>query len=200
MEGSWHIYRADERWRRPAFQARAVLGTKRFQTVGFSLGVVALLDTDSEGDVVGHLGPDLLGPDWNAPEAIRRLDAEPTRPVGDALLDQRLMAGLGNVYRSEVCFLAGVHPDSAVGECNTAQIVSISKRVIEANRDTGSQVTTGDPRPGHDRWVYGRRAKPCRRCSTPILKRGDGHEGRILYWCPTCQPVLRTDRATAEAG
>ncbi len=188
MEGAWHVYRVGERWRRPGFQARAILATSEHETVGFSLGVVELVPTRREGEVVGHLGPDLLGSATEVAEAVRRLRADPGRPISEALVDQRVMAGLGNVYRSEVCFVAGVHPDTPVGRCDADAVVAIAKRLIEANRTTGRQVTTGDDRPGRRRWVYGRPGRPCFRCGTPIAWRGTALGERIVYWCPACQP------------
>lgn len=190
MDGAWHIYERDGRWRRPGSEARVVLSTNARGAVGFSLGSVELLVTEEEGDVIGHLGPDLLGPDWDPIEAGRRLSEDPKRPLGDALLDQRVMAGLGNVYRSEICFLSGVDPWTPVGDVDVASIVGLSKRVIEANRTTGRQITTGDARPGRQRWVYGRRSRPCRRCGTAIRYEQRGPGERVVYWCPTCQPPV----------
>ncbi|HUG51208.1 MAG TPA: DNA-formamidopyrimidine glycosylase family protein, partial [Terrimesophilobacter sp.] len=107
MDGSWHIYRPGVRWRRPQWQARIVLANAEWETVGFQLGIVEVLPRAAEATVVGHLGPDLLGPDWDAGLALQRLLAAPDAPVGVALLDQSVMAGLGNVYRNELCFLRG---------------------------------------------------------------------------------------------
>ena len=115
MEGAWHLYRPRERWRGPAFQVRAVLRTDPWVAVGFRLAICELLPTASEHEVVGHLGPDVLGPDWDPAEALRRLRADPDRAIGTALLDQRTIAGPGNVYKSEVCFLSGVDPWTPVG-------------------------------------------------------------------------------------
>ena len=187
MEGTWHIYRRHQSWRRPAFQARAILGIAAYQTVGFSLGKVSVISSESEKKVLGHLGPDPLAPDWDADVAVGNLAANPDRAIGDALLDQSVIAGLGNVYRSEICYLAGVHPDCLIADIDVETIVGLAKRLLEANRDTGNQITTGDSRPGRDRWVYGRRAKPCRRCGTPIAKRDMSPAERVLYWCPACQ-------------
>ena len=116
MEGAWHLYKPDTRWRRPAHEARVVLRTESWTAVGFSLGIVEVVARDAEDTVVGHLGPDLLGPDWDEDEALRRLLADPTRPVADAILDQRNLAGLGNLYKNELCFLAGAHPRLPVGD------------------------------------------------------------------------------------
>src|SRR5207249_11923439 len=135
------------------------------------LGVVELLPTTREDDVIGHLGPDPLGGDWNAEEAIRRLAADPARAIGDALLDQRVMAGPGNIYRCEACFLRGLHPNMPVGSVqDLSAVVDLMKRLMEANRATGRQITTGDARRGRDRWVYGRAGRRCRRCGTAIRR------------------------------
>jgi formamidopyrimidine-DNA glycosylase len=199
MEGAWHLYRPGERWRGPDFQVRVVLRTAPWVAVGFRLGVCELLPTAAEQEVVGHLGPDVLGPDWDAAEAVRRLAANPDRAVGTALLDQRVMAGPGNIYKCEVCFLRGVDPWTPVGQVDDLPgMVDLLKRLMEANRTSGRQITTGDTRPGRSHWVAGRNGKPCRRCGTPIRKAeqesGAGSRSasydadRVTWWCPTCQP------------
>ncbi|HEV7731002.1 MAG TPA: DNA-formamidopyrimidine glycosylase family protein [Candidatus Binatia bacterium] len=191
MEGSWHLYRHGERWRGPDFQVRALLETADWVAVGFRLAVTELLPTASEGDVVGHLGPDPLGPDWDAAEALRRLVADPERPIGETLLDQRVIAGPGNVYKCELCFLRGIDPWTPVGRVREPErLVALIKRVFDANRTTGSQVTTGDLRPGHERWVYLRGGQPCRRCRTRIAVRSADDDERVTYWCPRCQPPV----------
>ena len=187
MEGSWHVYRPGGRWRRPAYQARVVLETDGWQAVGFSLGITELLPREAEDSVVGHLGPDLLGPDWDEAEALRRLTADPARPVGVALLDQSAMAGVGNMYRAELCFLSGVHPERPVGEVSgLPRLVRRAKQVLEVNKQRAVQSTTGDLRKGHEHWVYRREREPCRRCGTPV--RRTELDGRGVYWCPRCQP------------
>ena len=191
MEGAWHLYRPGERWRGPSWQVRAVLRTERWVAVGFRLGICELLPTEREHEVVGHLGPDPLGPDWDPAEALRRLRADPARAIGTALLDQRAIAGPGNVYKSEVCFLRGVDPWTPVGQVgDLAGLVDLLARLMDANRTTGSQVTTGDPRPGRTSWVAGRTGRPCRRCGTPVRKaeQASYDAERPTYWCPTCQP------------
>ena len=192
MEGEWHLYRPGERWHGPGWQARVVLATEAWIAVGFRLGIVDVFPTEREEEVVGHLGPDLLGPDWDAGVAQENLRGHPERPIADALLDQTVIAGLGNIYKSEVCFLAGIHPWTPVRSVpDLEKVVSLSKRTIEANRGTGMQITTGDDRPGRRHWVYGRKGKPCRRCGTPIAKRDEviGTRERVTYWCPRCQPM-----------
>jgi endonuclease-8 len=196
MEGAWHLYKPGSRWRRPAFEARAVLETSEWQAVGFALGMLEVLQRDEEEDAVGHLGPDLLGPDWDADEALRRLSAEPARAIGLALLDQRNHAGLGNVYRSELCFLRGVLPTRQVAEVpDLPAMVTLAKRVLEANKNRVERTLTGDTRRGQQDWVYGREGKPCRRCGTPIrhamlgdpVRPDRGATDRDVYWCPRCQ-------------
>ena len=194
MEGSWHLYKPGTRWRRPAHEARVVLRTEDWTAVGFALGVTEVLARDAEDTVVGHLGPDLLGPDWDEDEALRRLLAAPDRPVGDAILDQRNLAGIGNLYRSELCFLAGVHPRLPVGEVpDLPRLVRRARSVLEANKERVEQTTTGDVRKGRQTWVYRRDKQPCRRCGTTIRVEMQGPETqeRASYWCPSCQPDPR---------
>lgn len=202
MEGHWDIYPVDAagrsaRWRRPAFTARVVLTTERAAAVGFSLGMLDVLPEALVPDAVGHLGPDLLGPDWDAELALRKLLADPCRPVGLALLDQRNLAGIGNIYRNELCFLGGVHPGTAVALVpDLAKIVGLAKRLLEANKDRPSRSTTGGPARGDGAsWVYRLAGKPCKRCGSTI-RHGTladpaqpTHAGRDIYWCPHCQPA-----------
>ncbi|MFN2388055.1 MAG: DNA-formamidopyrimidine glycosylase family protein [Actinomycetota bacterium] len=188
MDGSWHLYRNGERWRGPAHQVRALLETADWTAVGFRLAVTELIETAAESEVVGHLGPDVLGPDWDPAEVLRRIRALPERPLGEVLLDQRVMAGPGNVYRCEICFLRGLSPDTPVGEVpDLPAVVDLTKRLMEANRDTGRQITTGDTRRGQVHWVYGRAGKPCRRCGAPIAMTPSHGPERVTFWCPHCQ-------------
>jgi endonuclease-8 len=187
MEGSWHLYRAGERWRGPGWQVRALLVTEPWTAVGFRLAMLDVVPTTAESELIGHLGPDPLGPDWDADEALRRLLVDPQRSISEALLDQRVIAGIGNVYRCELCFLRGVDPSTPVGALRDPDaLVRLTKRLFEANRGIGSQVSTGDPRAGYSQYVYGRAGEPCRRCRTRIERSGDGD--RVTYWCPSCQP------------
>ena len=189
MDGSWHLYRPEERWRGPDHQVRAVLANEEWVAVGFRLPVIDLLETSREEEVVGHLGPDPLGPDWDKERAMANLATDPERAIGSALLDQRLVAGPGNVYKSEVLFLAGTHPWTPVRGANLERIVGLVERLMQANKATGSQITTGVARPGQEHWVYGRFRQPCRRCGTPIAKGEQDAPGgeRVTYWCPRCQ-------------
>jgi formamidopyrimidine-DNA glycosylase len=190
MEGSWHLYRPGERWRGPGWQVRVLLETEPWIAVGFRLAVAELVETAREQEVVGPLGPDPLGPDWDAAEALRRLCAQPERPIGEALLDQRVMAGPGNVWRNELCFLRGLDPQIPVSRiARLERLVALVKELFDANATTGSQVTTGDQRPGRTRWVYGRGGLPCRRCGSRIRVRAPREPERVTYWCPSCQPA-----------
>jgi len=191
MEGAWHLYRAGTGWRRPEHEARVVLRTEEWSAVGFALGVVEVVARSAEDTVVGHLGPDLLGPDWDEAEALRRLRSVPERAVGEALLDQRNLAGIGNLYKSELCFLAGVHPRLPVGEVpDLPRLVRRAKAALEANKERVEQTLTGDLRRGQQTWVYRRDGQPCRRCRTRIRVEMHGPQAqeRASYWCPRCQP------------
>lgn len=191
MEGSWHLYRPDERWTGgPGWQVRAVLRTEPWLAVGYRLPVVELLPTDREADVVGHLGPDLLGPDWDVDEAVRRLLAHPDAEIGMALLDQRNLAGLGNLYRTEVLFLAGITPWARVADVpDLAGLVERGRRLMTANRGHWEQSTTGSLRAGGTHWVFERAGRPCRRCGTRVrsAEQGVAPSARLSYWCPRCQ-------------
>ena len=192
MEGSWHIYQHGQKWRRPAHEARVVLTSESRQAVGFALGVVELLPRHREGDVVGHLGPDLLGPDWDEQEALHRLTADPDRPVHEALLDQTCLAGIGNMYAAELCFTSGVHPLAPVGEVSELpRLVRRARQMLDQNKDRTEQTTTGNLRRGERHWVYRRDRQPCLRCQTSI-EVGENGDGRATYWCPSCQPATGT--------
>ena len=192
MDGVWKIYLRGRRWSGgPAYEIRAVLGTDDHDVVGYRLPVIELVPTAAEDTVVGHLGPDLLGPDWDLDEAVSRIAAQPDRTIGEALLDQRNLAGLGTFYRAELLFLHGVHPRTPVREVrNLRRIVQRGQLLLQANRRRPEQSTTGDLRPGRRAYVYQRAGQACRRCGTPILfeELGPPGEERHSYWCPHCQP------------
>ncbi|HUJ08071.1 MAG TPA: DNA-formamidopyrimidine glycosylase family protein [Streptosporangiaceae bacterium] len=192
MDGSWRIRRAGGYPPRD-HRVRLVLANEQWQAVGYLLGIIEVLPTASEDRVVGHLGPDLLGPDWDAAEAVRRLGAAPDRPAGEALLDQRNLAGIGNLYKAEVLFLRGISPWRPAGQIHDlAGLVELARQLMDANKERPVQVTTGNPAPGAQTFVYGRAGRPCRRCGTPV--RADGYSARanaaqerITFWCPACQ-------------
>ena len=189
MEGEWHVYRPGERWRQPAFRARAIVGTAAGEAVGFDLAEVTPVPSTEEHALVGYLGPDLLGPDWDPAEAARRLAADP-RPAHVAILDQRNLAGLGNEYANELLFVRGILPARPATQVDTTALVDTASRMIRANRDRVSRTFTGDTRPGRQNWVYRREGKPCRRCGTLIRRTDLGAtetSERIVFWCPRCQ-------------
>jgi endonuclease-8 len=191
MDGSWHLYRPGEKWRGgPDHQVRAVLETSAWVAVGYRLPVLELVATDAEDTVVGHLGPDLLSPDFDRDLALANLAAEPERTISEALLDQRNLAGIGNFYRVEVCFLLGLHPWRTAGSVDLAAAVDLSRRLMKANLRNATQVSTGIDRPGQRSYVFERAGKPCRRCGTRIQTApiGEPPRERVSYWCPTCQP------------
>ncbi|MER7947814.1 DNA-formamidopyrimidine glycosylase family protein [Streptomyces sp. NPDC096079] len=189
MDGAWRVYATGQRPHGgPEFQIRAILGNAESTAYGYRLPVLELIRTAEESRVVGHLGPDLLGPDWDPTEAVRRLGADPARPLGDALLDQRNLAGIGNVYKSELAFLAAVTPWLPVGELAPevpARLVATAHRLLEANKDRPDRRTTTTRRPGTPLYVYGREGRACLRCGTAIRKAELGD--RVTYWCPGCQ-------------
>ena len=202
MEGMWHVQPRGARWRRPGHQARAVLENATAQAVGFDLGMLDLVPTAEEDDLVGHLGPDLLGPDWDRAEALTRLARSPRRHVASAIMDQRNLAGIGNVYRCEVLFLRRLHPFTAVADVpDLGGLVDLSRRLLDANKDRSQRSTVGGPaRRGEQFWVYGRGRQPCRRCGAPIaqtqiddaeLAPGQPYQGpprvRPLWFCGRCQ-------------
>lgn len=182
MDGAWVIGRV----RVPAYKIRIVLETEQSRAFGVDLGVLEVLDRATDMDAVAHLGPDLLGPDWSASVAAENLMADPSRPLAETLLDQRVMAGVGNVYANELSFVFGLRPGTAVGEVSDPlRLVNRAQQMLWLNRTRINRTTTGNTRPGQDVWVYGRAGLPCRRCGTRIEtdKGGD----RVTYWCPTCQ-------------
>lgn len=193
MDGTWHLYRPGEPWRGgPQHQVRAILRSHLHVAVGYRLPVLELLRTADEDAVVGHLGPDVLGPDWDVDEVLRRLALRPDREVGDALLDQTVLAGLGNIYRTEACFLAGVTPFVPVGALtdwgtSARDVVLIGHRLLQANKDRVAQITTADPRRGRAHWVF--QQQRCLRCGSRVLTAttGEPPRERIAWWCPTCQ-------------
>jgi endonuclease-8 len=188
MEGSWRVRPAAEPLA-DGYKLRLLLTNSEWQAAGYSLGITEVLPTSQEHRVTGHLGPDLLGPGWDAEQAAARLAALPDRPIGEALLDQRNLAGIGNVYKCEVLFLRGVSPWSPVRQAgDLIRMVTLARQLLDANKGRIGQVTTGMTGRGRETWVYGRGGSPCRRCGTPIRKQvGTAQEERITFWCPACQ-------------
>lgn len=182
MDGSWQLGRV----RAPAHKIRIVLATADATATGVDLGLLEILDRATDLEAVAHLGPDLLGPDFSAPTAAANLTADPHRPLAEALLDQRVLAGIGNVYANELCFVFGRLPTSAVATLgDPLRLVTRAREMLWANRSRRIRTTTGDTRRGRELWVYGRAGLPCRRCGTPIAVDRSGP--RVSYWCPACQ-------------
>jgi formamidopyrimidine-DNA glycosylase len=191
MEGSWRISRATGYPLRD-HRIRLVLANQTWQAVGQQLGIVEVIRTSRESAAVGHLGPDLLGPDWDTTEAVRRLSVQPDRAIGEALLDQRNLAGIGNLFKAETLFLRGVSPWRRTGDVDgMPELVELARRLLDVNKARVGQVTTGNLARGEQTWVYGRAGQPCRRCGTPIRNADQGNvlEERVTFWCPHCQPA-----------
>ncbi|WP_067505011.1 DNA-formamidopyrimidine glycosylase family protein [Actinoplanes sp. TFC3] len=188
MEGAWRAYKPGERWTgRPAYLIRVALHAPRSVAVGFHLHELALIPTADEEKLVGHLGPDLLGADWDAEEAARRIAERPDITIAEALLDQRNLAGVGNLYKAETLFLRGLWPWTPVSEvADVKGTVTLAQKLVASNKGRWTQTTTGSLRKGQTSYVYGRRAQPCRRCGSAVQK-ADLDE-RVTYWCPRCQP------------
>lgn len=225
MDGSWRISRPSQRLaasaptyrtrgapRAPrtsqrqeasgrAFDIRAVIANSDWRTTGHRVHDLDIARTSAGDPWVSHLGPDLLGPDWDSARAVDNLRADPERRIVDALLDQRTLAGIGNMYAAELLFMTGIHPYASVGDVLAAPapagaagtsaqaVVSTAHRVLRANRDHPEQSTTGSTARGEQHWVYMRAAQPCRRCRTPILSGtiGVAPQERTTFWCPRCQ-------------
>jgi endonuclease VIII len=204
MDGSWHIYRPGATWHGgPAYDVRLVLATDDWECVGYRLHDIDLVPTAEEDRLVGHLGPDVLGPDWDLDGALQRLREHPDEQIGVAILDQRNLAGIGNLYKVESLFLLGVHPWARVADVERLPaLVERARTLMRANLHHPEQNTTGDPRRGRDHWVFGRRGKPCLRCGTAILlgEQGPPAQERVTWWCPTCQPARSPIDPQARTG
>jgi len=185
MDGSWRVS-ADRRVRESDHRVRIVLEAGDVQAAGIDLGELEILARAEDMAVVAHLGPDLLGADWDPDAAAANLTADPSRPIAAALLDQRIMAGIGNVYCNELCFVFGLLPTAPTARvADPLRLVSRAHDMLAANRSRWNRTTTGDRRHGNELWVYGRAGKPCRRCGALIESDWGGE--RVSYWCPRCQ-------------
>jgi endonuclease-8 len=193
MEGSWHVHRTGQVWgsARSADHVRAVLVNPEWSAVGHKLGMLDLVASDDEASLVGHLGPDVLGPDWDPATVVATLRSTPEREIGDALLDQQVLAGVGTMFMAEILFLRGVSPWSPVRDVNDLDaVVAMAYRLLDANRNRAVQATTGDLRPGRERWVHSRSGRACRRCGSSIRVAmiGQAPQARTAFYCPSCQP------------
>lgn len=220
LHGSWHRYRPGETWRRPASRAALVIEVPGAVAVCFDAPVVELFEARAEPlhPTLSTLGPDLLDDDFDMPEAVRRLH-DPARAeaeVGNALLDQRAVAGIGNVFKSEILFMERVSPFAPLGtldEATLERVLATAREQLQANARPGApagRTTTVDPKTGAKLapsrlWVYDRAGRPCHRCGTIIRSGPQGAElPRTTYWCPSCQPAPTTGgkakRASSRRG
>jgi endonuclease-8 len=197
MDGSWQLYRPGAPWRMPAHHARVLLECPDRIAVGFRLHELDLLAGSDESRRLGHLGPDLLAEDWSPEadrEALGRLSRAGERELGLALLDQRVVAGIGNIYQAETCFRLGrcpFTPVSRLDEQDLAAAIATARSLLYANRWRPARSTTGDHARGRRHWVYQRDGQPCRRCGTAIRRAalGAGPQARETFCCPRCQPA-----------
>jgi endonuclease-8 len=196
MDGFWRIRPAAPsvgRHHADSYKIRLLLANAEWEAAGYLLGITEVLPTAREHRVTGHLGPDLLHPDWNedmVAEAVRRLSRDLSRPIGEGLLDQANLAGIGVAIATEMLFLRGIDPARPVSDVKDLEaLVDLGHRLLDANKTRLSRVTTGDTRRGRESWVYGRAGRPCRRCGTPVRRGQQGPPGqeRLRFWCPACQ-------------
>jgi endonuclease-8 len=185
MDGSWQVNPVGKP-SRAGHRIRIILEAGEIQAAGVDLGVLEVLDRDRDEDAVAHLGPDLLGDDWDPRAAAANLVVDPDRPLAETLLDQRVMAGVGNVYCNELCFVTGHLPTAHVSAVkDPLRMVQRARDMLWLNRSRWNRSTTGDTRRGRELWVYGRAGRECRRCGTLI--ESDSSGDRIGFWCPNCQ-------------
>jgi endonuclease-8 len=185
MDGSWQVNPVGKP-SRAGHRIRIILEAGEIQAAGVDLGVLEVLDRDCDEDAVAHLGPDLLGDDWDPRAAAANLVVDPDRPLAETLLDQRVMAGVGNVYCNELCFVTGHLPTAHVSAVkDPLRMVQRARDMLWLNRSRWNRSTTGDTRRGRELWVYGRAGRECRRCGTLI--ESDSSGDRIGFWCPNCQ-------------
>ena len=192
MDGAWQVVGPGKALPRSFDdEVRLVLQTDGPTAYALRMPVLELVATADEARLLGHLGPDVLGPRWDEDEAVRRLAADPDRPLVEALLDQKNLAGIGNLWAVETCYLRGHSPWTPVRDVDLRAAVQLARRMMRHSLEHPGQVTTGDTRRGATHWVYGRAERPCRRCRTPVAFR-DSITGtpysRETWWCPQCQP------------
>jgi len=205
MSGSWHIYRPGERWQQPRMNMRIVLENSDYLAVGFRVPVAKMLRPGELARALRIPGPaiDVLSEDFNAAEVERRMLAHPDEEVADVLLHQEVIAGVGNVFKSEICFVTGINPFckvTALTQNQAQESIAIAQKLVAANvlEDSGDSIvtyggrkrrTTHESDPTASLWVYGRNGEPCRRCGDRIRRRIQGPDARVTFWCPRCQPM-----------
>lgn len=205
MSGSWHIYRHGERWQQPRANMRIVIENSNYIAVGFCVPVAEMHTAQSlaHDSRIPPSEIDVLSPAFDAVAAVRRVRAHGSEEIADVLLHQEVLAGVGNVFKSEVCFVTGIHPFCKVSALSEAQVqasIGAAQKLLAANvlENSGDTIvtyggrkrrTTHESDPGASLWVYGRRGEPCRRCGESIRRRIQGPDARVTFWCPRCQPM-----------
>jgi endonuclease-8 len=205
MSGSWHIYRPGERWQQPRANMRIVIENSEYIAVGFRVPVAEMHTalSLSRHSRIPRPAMDVLSPEFDAEAAARRIRSHGSEEIGDVLLHQEVMAGVGNVFKSEICFVTGINPFrkvAALEEKDVAGLISAAQKLVKANvlEDSGDSIvtyggrkrrTTHESDPGESLWVYGRKGEPCRRCGDLIRRRIQGPDARVTFWCGRCQPM-----------
>jgi endonuclease-8 len=205
MSGSWHIYRPGERWQLSRIHMRIVIENSDYLAVGFHVPVARMYTAQSLARDLKIPRPeiDVLSPEFDPTAAVRRILAHSNEEIADVLLHQEVLAGVGNVFKSEVCFVTGINPFCKGAALTVEQITSLvatSRKLVKANvlEDSGDSIvtyggrkrrTTHESDPGASLWVYGRKGESCRRCGEPIRRRIQGPDARVTFWCPCCQPM-----------
>ena len=205
MSGSWHIYRPGERWQQPQANMRIMIENRDYLAVGFRVPVARMHTALSlaRDPKIPRSGIDVLSQEFDAEAAARRVLAHTDEEVADVLLHQEVLAGVGNVFKSEICFVTAVNPFCKVGALSQEQgssLIAAAQKLVAANvlEDSGDTIviyggrkrrTTHESDPGASLWVYGRKGEPCRRCGEPIRMRIQGPDARVTFWCQRCQPM-----------
>lgn len=205
MSGSWHIYRPGERWQQPRSNMRIVIENNDYVAVGFRVPVAKMLQPQelARATRIPSAAIDVLSESFDSKEVLRRMQACADEEIADVLLHQEVLAGVGNVFKSEACFVTGTHPFRQVASLSTeglGVLIAASRRLVAANvlEDSGETIvtyggrnrrTTHQADPGARLWVYGRSGEPCRKCGEPIRRRVQGPDARVTFWCQHCQPM-----------
>jgi endonuclease VIII len=205
MSGSWHIYRHGERWQQPRTNMRIVIENSEYIAVGFRVPVAEMHTAQSlsRDRRIPRSETDVLSPTFNSGEAVRRVQMRGSEEIADVLLHQEVLAGVGNVFKSEICFVTGINPFCQVSALSQDQLrasIAAAQKLVAANvlEDSGDTIvtyggrkrrTTHESDPGANLWVYGRNGEPCHRCGEPIRRRIQGPDARVTFWCRRCQPM-----------
>lgn len=197
MNGSWHIYRPGERWRKRRSDMRIVLETDAWVAVAFNVPVAEFHDARSlaRQEDLRRIGPDFLGEEFDFDEALRRIRERADSEIADVLLNQRVVSGIGNEYKSELLFISRINPFARVNSLTGEQLLLLLKNarkimLANVNKRSAARVTTFSLDPSAQQYVYGRGGKPCRKCGTPVSYAKQGKDARGTYWCPKCQPAV----------